>query len=153
MAYYTIVIPLTQLFQVLQDPCIGHDTLIQCTRKGSFWRQRVVDGYHWSLQVTRPNAKIRLGDWEEGREGGGRERGGGRKKGKSDMIQTSWCSAFSPLTRITRKGCKILVKGLQDPCQRPTNKDIMILQIEGRLTQWQRRYSATWLFVRSDCHR
>ena len=71
---------LTQLFQVLQDPCVGHDTLIQCTRKGSFGGQRVVDGYHWSLKVTRPNTKVGLGDWEVGREWGrGEERNGGMK--------------------------------------------------------------------------
>ena len=66
---------LTQLFQVLQDPCVGHDTLIQCTREGSFWGQRVVDGYHWSLQVTRPNTKVGLGDWEEWGKGRGQGRG------------------------------------------------------------------------------
>ena len=77
---------------MLQDPGVGHDTLIEGTGEGSLWCQGVLDGHHRSVQLTRPDTEIGLGrkrapvrirEESEGRDGTGGSGGGrGGRRGR-----------------------------------------------------------------------
>ena len=76
---------------MLQDPGVGHDTLVEGTGEGSLWCQGVFNGHHRCVKLTRPDTEVGLERKRRREKSEGRDRirgrGGGRagRRGGGDV--------------------------------------------------------------------